>query len=116
MLLISVLVFSCVASIVISSIVGIQKGDISIFLSLLCSFFSIILSVVALWYTSKSGLAMDEQFDTLKKMIRDLRALQHEVDTTLNDLTQMQGSLTPELQKRIEDFRADLSSDDFPIV
>ena len=67
MLLISVLVFSCVASIVISSIVGIQKGDISIFLSLLCSFFSIILSVVALWYTSKSGLAMDEQFDTLKK-------------------------------------------------
>ncbi len=108
---IGALIVAVSGSIVASIVLGLKNDEVSLILSLLCSLLSIILSVVALWYTYKSGIAMDAQFDELKILIKQMREVQHELDTSINQLAQIEDELSPELKAKIDEFKADLSAD-----
>lgn len=112
---IGVLSLSSVGVLILSIVLGIQKSDVSLGISLLCSCISIILSVVALWYTFKSGIAMDSQFDELKHLISQMREVQHELDTSIYRISQIEDQLPPELKAKIDKFKTDLKEDSFPI-
>lgn len=107
---------SALGSLILSIILGVQNSDASLGISLFCSCLSIILSVVALWYTFKSGISMDSQFDELKHLIRQMREVQHKLDTSINQLAQIEDELSPELKAKIDEFKANLKEDSFPIL
>lgn len=112
---IGALSLSSVGSLILSIALGVQKSDVSVGVSLFCSCISIILSVAALWYTFKSGAAMDSQFDELKRLIREMREVQHELDTSINQLSQIEDELSPELKAKIDEFKANLKKDSFSV-
>ena len=107
---------SALGSLILSIILGVQKSDASLGISLFCSCLSIILSVVALWYTFKSGISMDSQFDELKYLISQMREVQHQLDTSINQLAQIEDELSPELKAKIGEFKANLKKDSFRIL
>ncbi len=106
----------CLACAIFSAGVGVIDNNAITGISVLCSLFGIVLSAYALWYTFKSGLHLDEQFDDLKQTIQKMRALQHDIDQTINRLEKIKSELPPELKAKIDNFKSDLDADDFSVL
>lgn len=87
--------------------------DVSSGISFFCSLLSIILSVVALWYTFKSGDSIDAQFSKMEKLIKEMRTVQHELDISINNTPE--DILPQELKEKLNDFKDNLESDDFSL-
>lgn len=110
-ILILILVITIVATICICNNESISSG-----VSLYCSLLSIVLSIIALWYTIKSGTSMDNQFLELKSLIQEMRYVQHELDVSINKLEKTESELPPELKDKITDFKENLKSDEFSFL
>ena len=82
-------------------------------ISFFCSLLGIILSIVALWYTFKSGISMDTQFSNLENLIKEMRTVQRELDAFINNASE--DTLPPELKEKLDEFKANLESDDFSL-
>lgn len=87
--------------------------DVSSEISFFCTLLSIMLSVVALWYTFKSGNGIDSQFSKMEKLIKEMRAVQHKLDISINNAPE--DILPQELKDKLNDFKGNLESDDFSL-
>lgn len=102
-----------VAGVVTNIVYKYTSEDISSEISFFCSLLSIILSVVALWYTFKSGDSIDTQFSKIENLIKKMRAIQHELDISINNTPE--DILPQELKEKLSEFKDNLESDDFSL-
>ena len=112
---ISLLLLFVIGSIILSVVASVHQNDFYFGLSLFCSLLGIILSTIAIWYTFYSGIKLDSQFNELGKLIKQMRTIQHEIDSSINRLSEMEEKLPPELKEKVDSFKEDLKNDSFSI-